>query len=143
MDMSGHSFRNVVTQFPSLSSGFSIIEVLITLFITSVGLLSLAALQIQGLRCTHSAILRTHAVAYTTEMVEQLHATSATSPDAPPSCTTGPCISTASIEEWQTRILNTLPQGIGTVTIGASSATVQVVWDDHGEAQQFSLSVAL
>ncbi len=143
MDVSSHSLGNIVTQSPAFSSGFSIIEVLITLFITSVGLLSLAALQIQGLRCTHSAILRTHAVAYTTEMVEQLHATSATSPDAPPTYTTDPCISAATIEEWQTHILESLPQGIGTVTIGASSATVQVGWDDHGEAQQFSLSVAL
>ena len=137
MDVSRRSLGNFFNQPPALSAGFSLIEVLVTLFITSVGLLSLAALQIQGLRCTHSAILRTHAVTHTTAMVEQLHA----------ACTADPCaittVNTTSIGEWQARILASLPQGTGAVSFDAASATVQVGWDDHGEARRFSVSVAL
>ena len=42
-------------------SGFSIVEVLVALFVLSIGLLGLAALQAQGLRFNHDAYVRTQA----------------------------------------------------------------------------------
>lgn len=114
---------------PSTARGFSLLEVLITLFIMAVGLLSLAALQIQGLRAAHGALLRTQAVALTTEMAERLRSDGANGPN------------TADIQDWQTRIAQVLPGGDGSVEFLAPPDAVRVRWDDHGEARQVTLSL--
>ena len=117
------------------SPGFSLIEVLITLLITSVGLLSLAVLQIQGLR----AVMRTHAVAFATEMVEQLR-TSAGHFEVIP--LPSPDLDHAQLQDWQTRIQLALPEGSGTVEKVDLETNIGVAWDDHGAAQQFTVSIS-
>jgi type IV pilus assembly protein PilV len=143
MDVSYRTRCSVVDSIPATASGFTLIEVLITLFITAVGLLSLAALQIQGLRATHSAVMRTHAVAFTTEMAERLRATALSV--ASSSCSVIPCppptLSAAEIEDWRARIAQALPAGTGSVETAVTATDVNVDWNDHGTAQQLSLSL--
>jgi type IV pilus assembly protein PilV len=143
MDVSSRKPGDSVRQSIPYTNGFSLIEVLITLFILSIGLLSLAAMQIQGLRATHGAMLRTHAVLYATEIAEQLHAAATTSTDSPPACDNDTCIGNETLLEWQTRVREGLPNGSGTVSLDAASVIVSVVWDEHGETQQVSVSVVL
>jgi type IV pilus assembly protein PilV len=59
---------------PSTGNGFSMIEVLIALVVLSVGLLGLAALQAEGLRGSSSALQRTGAVAYASDIADRMRA---------------------------------------------------------------------
>lgn len=54
------------------SSGFTLIEVLVTLIVMSVGLLSLAGLQVIGLRSNHSAYLRSQATIQSYDIMDRM-----------------------------------------------------------------------
>lgn len=54
--------------------GFTLIEVLVTLIVLSVGLLSLAGLQVFGLRTSHSASLRTQATIQSYDIIDRMRA---------------------------------------------------------------------
>ena len=53
-------------------SGFSIVEVLVALLVLAIGLLGLAALQAQGLRFNHDALIRTHATNLAYDIVDRM-----------------------------------------------------------------------
>lgn len=55
-------------------NGFTLIEVLVTLIVLSVGLLSLAGLQVFGLRTSHSASLRTQATIQSYDIIDRMRA---------------------------------------------------------------------
>lgn len=61
-------------KFPSFSSGFTLIEVLIAVVIFSVGLLALAKLQITSIRLTHDSLLRTTASLLAIDMADRIRA---------------------------------------------------------------------
>lgn len=52
------------------NKGFSLIEVLVTLLLTTVGILGMVALQSNGVRYTQDAINRNNAVALTNDLIE-------------------------------------------------------------------------
>ena len=54
--------------------GFTLIEVLITVLITSIGLLALAAMQARALQDSHSSFQRTVAIVQANDLVERLWA---------------------------------------------------------------------
>ena len=56
------------------TSGFTLIEVLITVLITSIGLLALAAMQVRALQDSHSSFQRTVAIVQANDLVERLWA---------------------------------------------------------------------
>lgn len=55
-------------------NGFSLVEVLVTILVLSIGLLGLAKLQFWGVKHTGSAYYRTQATALANEMVERIRA---------------------------------------------------------------------
>lgn len=55
-----------------LNNGFTLIEVLVTLIVMSVGLLSLAGLQVIGLRNNHSAYLRSQATIQSYDIIDRM-----------------------------------------------------------------------
>ncbi len=59
-----------------MQSGFTLLEVLITLIILSVGLLGLAGLQTMSLRNNHSAYLRSQAITQSYDIVDRMRANS-------------------------------------------------------------------
>ena len=58
----------------SLEYGFSLLEMLITVVVVSIGLLGLAGLQFQGLRAANSAQTHTLATLLTQDISDRLHA---------------------------------------------------------------------
>jgi len=128
--------RNSDSHFPTDSSplrascGFTLIEVLVTLFILSVGLLGLAALQIQGLRATHEATLLTQAVACAVDMAERVRAHSAD---------TTASLTVPEIQDWKARLAQRLPDGDGSIDLTTASASIDVRWDERGTSRQFTL----
>lgn len=132
------------------AAGFSLLEVLIAILVSSVGLLGLAALQTTGLRTSHSSYLTTQAVQFANEMVDRMRANmdgvndgdydalAYPGPGAAPSCVGGPagCADAGDMaqndhHEWQTALSDTLPAGRGQVTGAGGWFTITVMWDNH------------
>ena len=116
--------------------GFSLIEVLVSIVVLSIGLLGLAALQVSGLRVGQSSFYRAQAAQFATDMADRLRANAGEArtctlalTDATPTSPTTTC--RRDLAEWRNR-LRTLPGGNGAVEVdlAANMVTVTVQWDD-------------
>src|SRR3569623_1233592 len=89
--------------FATRQRGFTMLEVLISVVVLSIGLLGIAGLQATGQRNNHSAYLRSQATALAYDMIDR-----------------------------QTQLTARLPSGNGTVAGNGAgtSFTVTVMWDD-------------
>ena len=135
-------------------SGFTLVEVLISVIVLSIGLLGLAGLQASSLKNNNSAYLRTQAVTLANDIIDRMRAnqdiakagnydidigTAAATPVA--GCTgTGAdnCsasdMATLDVSQWKTKLSELLPSGDGSVarTVSGSETmvTVTIQWDD-------------
>lgn len=116
----------------SRQQGVSLLEVLITVVVLSIGLLGLAALQANATKFNHSAYLRSQATNMAHEMVERMRANVGAYPENPglvtdiantfnaatgPACgvTLGAVTSARDINQWKSCLENTLPFGRGRI----------------------------
>ena len=139
-------------------SGFTLIEILITLIIVSIGLLGMASLQMNSLRSNQGAYLRSQASMLSYDMADRMRANSAraiagdyngfdTSGTVPadPGCmdSAAGCNeaqqSNTDMFEWASRVNGTgagialLPGAQGTVTRGAGNLfTILIDWTETG-----------
>lgn len=133
-------------------SGFTLIEVLITLVIFAVGLLGLATLQLRGMQFVHSAYIRTQVQVLSYDLLDRLRANrdlamTTTSYDweltAEPAalatnCATAVCtdaqMALFDIFEWRQIVSEMLPQGQGSIkqetTSGHVYYTIEIKWLD-------------
>ena len=130
-------------RFISRQSGFSLLEVLISLVVLSVGLLGIAGLETAGMRMTYNGSVWSAAAMSAQNIVDKMRAnpgcinngatiTSCTStggviggnydaltakPTSSPSCTTCTSAQIAQVDayDWYTTIGNNLPSGTGSV----------------------------
>jgi len=142
----------------SNEQGFTLIEILVTLFILAVGLLGLAGLLFEGMRNNQGAYLRTQASILAYDMADRMRANSAPAQNGDygpfstakvqsvtlPSCvgTTAGCSPadrvTADQMEWTQQVQGTgsdmamLPGGEGTIAYDSTTGiyTVTVQWDE-------------
>jgi type IV pilus assembly protein PilV len=118
------------------AGGFSLIEVMVALLVTSVGLLGLASLQLVSLKQNHGAYLRSQATALAHDMVERMRANRqqalSGAYDVDFGDTGGSGLAATDLAQWQGAIDRTLPEGDGAVAVNSASglATVSVRWDD-------------
>jgi len=135
--------------------GFSLMEILVTVIVLSIGLLGLAGLQLSGLKFNHSAYMRSQATIMADDILDRMRANRATAragnydiaigtAAATPggNCngsSTDTCtpteMATLDISTWKTNLANTLPAGDGSIsrTIGAGEqilVTITIQWDD-------------
>lgn len=124
-------------------SGFTLLEVLITLVILAVGLLGLAGLQATSLTNNHSAYQRSQATQLAYDIIDRMRANvvSINNYLADPAlatvkgaCTAGGC-STADMAEndlfeWNTALTSALPSSTGAITFANPIYTVAITWDD-------------
>jgi len=127
-------------------AGFSLLEVLVTVLVLSIGLLGLAGLQASSLRNNHSAFLRSQAVIKAYEGIDRMRANRAAAVagsyngtfDADYTVSDQTCSSVCSnaqmaasdLREWVTA-LRRLPSGQGQIAVtNAGLTTVLVSWDD-------------
>ncbi|HXG28156.1 MAG TPA: type IV pilus modification protein PilV [Nevskiales bacterium] len=116
-------------------TGFSLIEVLVTLVILSIGLLSLAALQIATLKNNNSALSRFEATTLAYEILDRMRANRtpalngayniALSAGAPTACAT---IASCDLRDWLSALDSNLPAGDGAIVVNGRVATVTVQW---------------
>jgi type IV pilus assembly protein PilV len=135
--------------------GFTLIEILVTMFILAVGLLGLASLLLEGMRNNQGAYLRTQASILAYDIADRMRANSSQASAYAPFTTKGAsttmpsCASQATgcspsdhvgvdKAEWTRRIqgvgsdMELLPSGFGTIAFdaGTSTFTVTVQWQE-------------
>ncbi len=138
------------------SSGFSLIEVLITLLILAIGLLGIAALQYRGLQYSHDAYLRSQVNILAYDIADRMRLNRASAPAyatavtnyAVPVSRPGGCTLTGSgsaqdvdndVTCWQQQLYDALPPG-STANIERTDATreiyeVTLAWTDRDGTQ--------
>ena len=129
--------------------GFSMLEVLISLVVISVGLLGLAGLQATSLKTNNNAYERTQATILAHDMLDRMqsnisgvmagHYNNLNLNQAAPSCTgpSGACnnseMAQLDANQWAAALADILPLGTGRVTgegVG-SQFTILVYWDEN------------
>jgi type IV pilus assembly protein PilV len=123
------------------SGGMTLIEVLVTLVIISVGLLGVAAMQLTTVRNNYDAFVRSTAAVLAADMLDRmrsnrrdaLNSLYVVNYEATP---TGTTIPAAEMRAWKTVLANQLPQGDGQITFDAVRRIVriQIRWGERGEA---------
>lgn len=118
----------------SAHNGFSLIEVLVTLVVLSIGLLSLAALQIATLKANNSALTRFEATTLAYDILDRMRANRSSAiqgeynialgVNAP----AGADIASADLHAWTAALSANLPSGDGSITVNGHQATVTVQW---------------
>lgn len=124
-------------------SGFSLLEILISAIVLAVGMLGIAALQLNSIRYNNSAQLRSIAVAQVSNMVDRMLANTAgveagsynsvSGTPSLPSCTT---CTPGQIAQRDTYMWNSsngllLPSGQGTITRTGNQFTLVIRWDNE------------
>lgn len=125
------------------ATGFTLVEVLVALVVLSVGLLGLAALHLESLRASRTALLRTQAVLLAVDMTDRVRANR--HPADAYDCA-GPCVAGAGgnpvavedIAAWRSAVATTLPRGQAVITYTAAAAgtptayVVGIRWHEAG-----------
>lgn len=122
--------------------GFSMIEVLVTIVIVSLGLLGIAGIIVNGIKSNQSSYARTQASVLANDIIDRMRAnrTTSESPETPYNLTLAAATPDASssnvaqndLNQWRTALANTLPSGTGSVNLNAATrhVTVVVQWDN-------------
>jgi len=117
-----------------LQSGFTLLEILITAVILSIGLLGLAGMQVFGLRNNHSAYMRSQATLLAYDMADRMRANPVgfrdDSYNNPTATEHSGCVSTTGCSaaemaehdmfEWSNTLSNQLPSGSGVVCLDST-----------------------
>ncbi len=142
---------------PRRTRGFTLVEVMVSLIVLSIGLLGIGKLVLFSARANDSAYLRGQAteLAYeildnmranrTTAMTQGYDVAMATVPTNPGTCLATSCTPTQlglyDVYTWKTRLPTALPSGQGSVVTSTSApttATIIVQWDDASAQSTFA-----
>jgi type IV pilus assembly protein PilV len=132
------------TQFITLPrpAGFTLIEVLVSVLVLSIGLLGLASLQATSLRFNNDSSVQTQAAYLASDMADRMRANVSQAANYPgasaaanTACYSGGCSPSAmtgnDIAEWNDELVN-LPAGQGTITaIAGGLYRITVMWDEN------------
>jgi type IV pilus assembly protein PilV len=111
--------------------GLTLIEVLVSIFILSVGLLGLAAMQLQSLKYAQGSQWRTHANFLAYDIVERVRANRINADkyvvtNGQP-IATGNTLPKKDVDEWLDQLRENIPGGTGSVSWDGGSRTLTVV----------------
>lgn len=120
---------------PRRQSGVTLIEVLVTVLVLSIGLIGLASLQGNALKANHSAYMRAQATILAQDMLDTMRvdrrAALQTDYDgafaAPPA---GGDLPSTELNRWVTDLQNTLPEAEAEIDTNGGFVTISVTWDD-------------
>lgn len=128
--------------------GFTMLEVLISVVVLSIGMLGIAGLQAVGQRNNNSAYLRSQATALAYDMIDRMRANQAgvdagaydgidtvASNYVNPGCSLSGCTAATMAAydkwDWEAQLAARLPSGNGSVANNGGVFTVTVMWDDN------------
>jgi type IV pilus assembly protein PilV len=125
-------------RFAAPQSGFSLIEVLVSLVLLSVALLGTAKLTSASLKSTNTSYYRSQATMLADDIMDRMRANIAEARDQQYEVDFGPVIAAASgtvanydCTEWTDLVAATLPAGRSTVDVDPNGvATIVIEWDN-------------
>jgi len=140
----GMGMKTTICRSVNHEAGIALIEVLVAVLVLAIGLLGMAAMQVQSSQMTNGAEQRTQAILLTADMMERIRANrpdiadydgievdpddTACATDYAPDGSLS--VSANDIAEWSNLVVCLLPEGSGTVDIdGAGEITVSVDWE--------------
>ena len=128
------------------AQGFTLIEVMVTVLILSLGLLGLAAMQLNALKNAHGSQLRNQATTLAYEIGERIRSNRAAAMDdhytiaageAPattPDCEALLCAANEMADydlgQWKSALVLQLPSGEGAIERSGDLLTVRIFWDE-------------
>lgn len=120
-----------------LQQGFSLLEVLVTLVVFSLGILGMAGLMNTALKNTQLALLRSQAAQAAYDLIDRIRANAANADSyalslgqAAESITAGGQAEN-DLKEWLYRIERTLPSGDATVQVVGQTIRVDLYWSEQ------------
>lgn len=121
--------------------GVGLVEVLIATLLVSIGLLTLASLQMLSLSRGTSSALRTEALFQSYDLLDRMRANRAQAIgglyDLPFETDPGSgSLATDDLGAWKAALDATLPNGDGQVRVEAQVVTIQVRWRDAGSGAE-------
>jgi type IV pilus assembly protein PilV len=128
------------------NKGFTLLEIMISVFVLAVGLLGLANLQMLSLKNNHSAQYRTSATVNAYDIMDRMRLNRAADYTIAMAATpSGSTLKDTDLIAWKTVLSNDLPAGDGSVIFNGDIVTVAVQWDDSrgsdgSETQSFTVS---
>lgn len=132
--------------------GFSLLEIVVTLLLISVGLLGNLTLTARTLRQHQQGIYQARAVLLASSIAESLRShpsvTPVAAPDTPPDCSLSACDSTQwallLAAQWQIQAQAQLPNGTVAVNSSATQMSIRVEWRERLAAisTNYSINVA-
>jgi len=137
--------------------GFSLIEVLVSLFVISIGMLGIVGLFTSSIRFTDSAYLNSQAIVLSYDLIEKIRANPQaitiyqidhlSDVTASPDCNTASCTATtmaqADLANWKLLLTTELPAADASVAVTSSKVTITISWTDRGEQQSHSIDMTL
>lgn len=123
----------------SRQSGFTLIEVMVTIVLTTVGLLGFAGLLTKAVSANRQAYMRTQADIMAYDLAERMRvnrpaAVSGSYNLALGSNPTGSSVAATDLQDWKGALTRTLPSGNCAVTVdGTGNVTITVQWDDDND----------
>jgi len=128
-----------MTKYTALTrkqTGFSLLEVLISIVVLAIGLLGLAALQTTSLKNNHSAQYRTTATVLSYDIIDRMRLNQTADYSLTLAATpSGATLKDTDLLAWTTNLSNELPAGDGAIAINGDIVTVTVQWDDSRGSQ--------
>ena len=137
-------------------AGFSLIEVLMSMLVMSVGLLGVLGLFINGIKTTDAAYLHSQAVVMAHDMADRIRANPSALDDyslaldstlvAPGNdCASAPCstiqLAEADLYDWKSQVTTTLPESDVSVVTVSPNTTIMVTWDHLGDSESYSVTM--
>jgi type IV pilus assembly protein PilV len=127
-------------------SGLTIIEILISVLIISIGLLGVAGLHAYSLRNNYDALMRSHASALASDIADRMRANRTVAlsvtrdynikySDGKPAITGTPPLSSRDKNQWLTSVEAALPNGDGEVDVDPATrlATIRIHWGERDD----------
>lgn len=114
-------------------SGFTLIEVLVSIVIVSFGLLGVAGLLSTGLKSTQGSLQRTQASLLAYDMADRMRMNRAAARNGEyrTLVTATNTIAVSDKDAWESAVADLLPSGVGSVTMPATNFySITVQWDD-------------
>ncbi|MFQ2921605.1 type IV pilus modification protein PilV [Aeromonas allosaccharophila] len=113
--------------------GLSLLEIMISVLVLSIGILGMATLQLQALKSNQSALTRTEATQYAYMINDMMRANRSAALNGQYNVELGEAVSGSSmavqdLQHWK-RVVAGLPSGDGAVSVSAGRATITIQWD--------------